>query len=205
MAKTKKAKTKEPSSNWTNKELQEYIRTQTKEVNKRIKSYKESVKSGKMESKRQLDEQIKRLQAFGTGNMKKDEIGLGFTNKSKSDLLRQAKALDRYVRWETGSIESNDERKEQLEKQYEGYKKAIGNENISFETYIELAETWGSVGNAVIQEFGYENLGDIMEKATDAQRENITPYMLEILKESKGQGWTMEDLLDRLNEKLQQV
>lgn len=191
-----------PSFTWSTRELKTYIREQTREVNKRINSYRESVAQGNIKENRQIEQQIARLVAFGTGTRGKDgEVQLGLSNKRKDALLMQAKGLERYIRWETGSVESDSKRKEQLIRQYEGYKRATGT-NISFESYISLAETWGSVGNSIIHDFGYENLGNIIEIASDDEIKDLTPIMLEVEAESKGQGWTMEQMLDRLYDKI---
>lgn len=205
MAKKKRQKSENPSKSWTVQELRRWIRKETKEVNKLIKEYRENVAKGLKQPNRQIEEQIVRLVAFGTGRRgRKGEVGVGVETKRKDALIMQAKGLERYKRWETGSIESDTKRKEQLQKQYEGFKRTTGSD-ISYDDYISLVETWGSIGSSIMTDFGYENLGPILETATEEQKRNLAPIMIELEKESKGKQWTQEDLLDRLNERLKSL
>lgn len=185
----------------TTRELRAYIKEMTPEVNERYKSYKEALTAGAMTDKPILEERHSRLVALGTGKETKRGVGLGLTYKNKPELIQQARALEEFISLDVWTPAAQAEEETETKKAYESFKQTTGT-SLSYEEYKDLTEVFGALGSHIVDEFGAYNITKLYEEEDESQRRNLVHDINEIKKESKGAGWTKEDLIDALREKL---
>lgn len=185
----------------TTRELRAYIKEMTPEVNERYKSYKEALTAGAMTDKPILEERHSRLVALGTGKETKRGVGLGLTYKNKPELIQQARALEEFITLDVWTPAAQAVEETETKKAYESFKQTTGT-SLSYEEYKDLTEVFGALGSHIVDEFGAYNITKLYEEEDESQRRNLVHDINEIKKESKGAGWTKEDLIDALREKL---
>ena len=191
----------------TTRELRAYIKELTPEVNERYKSYKEALTAGAMTDKPILEERHSRLVDLGTGKETKRGVGLGLTYKNKPELIQQARALEEFIALDVWSPAAQAEEETETKKAYESFKqsyllKTETATTLNYEEYKDLTEVFGALGSHIVDEFGAYNITKLYEEEDESQRRNLVHDINEIKKESKGAGWTKEDLIDALREKL---
>lgn len=191
----------------TTRELRAYIKELTPEVNERYKSYEEALTAGAMTDKPILEERRARLVALGTGKETKRGVGLGLTYKNKPELIQQARALEEFISLDVWSPAAQEEEETETKKAYESFKQSYLLKNatattLNYEEYKDLTEVFGALGSHIVDEFGAYNITKLYEEEDEDQRRNLVHDIIEINKESKGAGWTKEDLIDALREKL---
>lgn len=191
----------------TTRELRAYIKELTPEVNERYKSYEEALTAGAMTDKPILEERRARLVALGTGKETKRGVGLGLTYKNKPELIHQARALEEFISLDVWSPAAQEEEETETKKAYESFKQSYLLKNatattLNYEEYKDLTEVFGALGSHIVDEFGAYNITKLYEEEDEDQRRNLVHDINEINKESKGAGWTKEDLIDALREKL---
>ena len=81
-------------SDWTTRQLREYIRNETQSINYKFMDYFASHE----DPHPVVVSEFEKLKALGTGNVKAEYIGLGLSNKTKAELIQQARALQRACR-----------------------------------------------------------------------------------------------------------
>ena len=191
----------------TTRELRAYIKELTPEVNERYKSYKEALTAGAMTDKPILEERYSRLVSLGTGKETKRGVGLGLTYKNKPELIQQARALEEFIALDVWTPAAQAEEETETEKAYESFRqsyllKTETATTLNYEEYKDLTEVFGALGSHIVDEFGAYNITKLYEEEDESQRRNLVHDINEIKKESKGAGWTKEDLIDALREKL---
>lgn len=191
----------------TTRELRAYIKELTPEVNERYKSYEEALTSGAMTDKPILEERHSRLVSLGTGKETKRGVGLGLTYKNKPELIQQARALEEFITLDVWTPAAQAEEETETKKAYESFKQSYLLKNatattLNYEEYKDLTEVFGALGSHIVDEFGAYNITKLYEEEDESQRRNLVHDINEIKKESKGAGWTKEDLIDALREKL---
>lgn len=191
----------------TTRELRAYIKELTPEVNERYKSYKEALTAGAMTDKPILEERYSRLVSFGTGKETKRGVGLGLTYKNKPELIQQARALEEFITLDIWTPAAQAEEETETKKAYESFKQSYLLKNatattLNYEEYKDLTEVFGALGSHIVDEFGAYNITKLYEEEDENQRRDLVHDIIEIKKESKGAGWTKEDLIDALREKL---
>lgn len=189
----------------TTRELRAYIREMTPQVNERLKSYEESLAAGTMTKKPIIEERIARLVTMGsdTGRRVKGGIGLGLTNKTKAELIQQARGLEEFFAVDQFTPAALAEREEKTKQAYNTFKRTTRTP-LNFQEYKDLTEVFGAIGSHVLEEFGIYNVIKTYEEMDESDRPNLIHHMKEVMKESKGQGWTKEDLTDRLRERVRE-
>lgn len=195
------AKGETPSSAWTVKELKNYIREQTAQINFDLYTMYEE---GKKPTKAVLREMEKLIQ-LGTGKETQRGIGLGLSYKKKSELIQQARALKDFERIDYESPTAKKRYSEQIDKAYREYskrKRATGQPKLSKESYVDFVETLGAVGDKVLQEFGYEAIAEEYKNSTGKQRTNFLQAMVKVRRDLEGTGATGEALIDALHNEL---
>lgn len=195
------AKGETPSSAWTVKELKNYIREQTAQINFDLYTMYEA---GKKPTKAVLREREKLIQ-LGTGKETRQGIGLGLSYKKKSELIQQARALKDFERIDYESPTAKKRYSEQIDKAYREYskrKRATGQPKLSKESYVDFVETLGAVGDKVLQEFGYEAIAEEYKNSTGKQRTNFLQAMVKVRRDLEGTGATGEALIDALHNEL---
>lgn len=191
----------------TTRELRAYIKELTPEVNERYKSYKEALTAGAMTDKPTLEERHSRLVSLGTGKETKRGVGLGLTYKNKPELIQQARALEEFITLDVWTPAAQAEEETETKKAYESFKQSYLLKNaiattLNYEEYKDLTEVFGALGSHIVDEFGAYNITKLYEEEDEDQRTDLVHDIIEIKKESKGAGWTKEDLIDALREKL---
>lgn len=189
----------------TVKELKEFIRYQTGKANLSISEYKQNDFTNTM-----YDSGISKLQEVSGVNKKTGAIALKFTGKNKAELVRQARELKYFNKWDIYSTEGKATLDEKSRKAYETFKENYG-DNWSEQEWRDLVEAFGSVGNAM-HEFGYgdkdrkagatggealiQAVGDIKDKA----KVNLLTAMQQSVRESKGltNRERIKDITDRM-------
>ena len=192
-----------PSGSWTTRELRDYIRKQTQQINADLYAMYES---GQKPTKAVLREREKLIQ-LGTGReTKQGAIGLGLSHKRKSELLQQARALRDFESIDYESPTARRKYNEQIDKAYKEYakrKRASGQPPLSKGSYVDFVETLGAVGDKVLQEFGYESISEEYKNSSGKQRTNFLQAMVKVHNQLEGTGASGEDLIDALHNELQ--
>lgn len=195
------AREETPSSSWTVKELKQFIREETRQINFNLYSMYEQ---GKKPTKAVLRER-ERLVQLGTGKETKQGIGLGLSYKKKSELIQQARSLKEFERIDFESPTAKKQYSAQIDKAYKEYskrKRASGQPKLSKESYVNFVETLGAAGDKVLQEFGYEAIAEEYKNSTGKQRTNFLQAMVKVRRDLEGSGATGESLIDALHEEL---
>ena len=190
-----------PSSSWTVKELKQFIREKTRQINFDLYTMYEQ---GKKPTKAVLRER-ERLVQLGTGKETKQGIGLGLSYKKKSELIQQARALKDFERIDYESPTAKKRYSAQIDKAYKEYskrKRASGQPKLSKESYVNFVETLGAIGDKVLQEFGYEAIAEEYKSSTGKQRTNFLQAIVKVRRDLEGTGATGETLIDALHEEL---
>ena len=192
-----------PSASWTTRELRDYIRKHTQQIN--IDLY-QMYEEGKTPTKAVLREREKLIQ-LGTGKeTRAGGIGLGLSYKRKSELIQQARAVRDFEAIDYESPAARRKYSSQIDKAYRKYSKrksATGQPKLSKKAYVDFVETLGAVGDKVLQEFGYESISEEYKNSTGKQRTNFLQSMIKVHKELEGTGASGEDLIDALHNELQ--
>ena len=194
------------SDQWTTRELRAYIREETANMNRRlIEYYASSTDPNPVVS--QLKE---RLLALGTG-VKENKpieiqpIGLGLTNKTKSELLQQARALHEAINVDIYTPQGLREYGEKERQQYETFiKNRPALAGMSLEEYHDLVEAFGALGTHVLEEFGYEELAQIYYSTKGVKKLDLVEAVKDIKRETKGEGLDQTQLIDILRERMTQ-
>lgn len=200
-------------------QLRGKIRFLTAEVNARIKRYREAVSAGKFSTGEQrfierTIETVKKATATkksGTNEYyipkgKKDEVGLGLSNKSMPELQKQLQALKRFVKKDISTPTGQEEWSEKVQTQYDTFRMRY-NENLSKEEYEDMYDTMNVV-KEVLKDYGYEDYGKdyarTYAKANEQGKQKFIRYVKKAKEESDGAGQTTEQILDRVAELLRE-
>ena len=190
-----------PSASWTTRQLKDYIRQHTQQINFDFYAMQAD---GQTPTKAVMREREKLIQ-LGTGRETKQGIGLGLSHKRKSELLQQARAIRDFESIDYESPTARRKYSEQIDKAYRQYSKrknATGQPKLSKKSYVEFVETLGAVGDKILQEFGYDAIAEEYKNSSGKQRTNFLQAMIKAHDKLKGTGATGEDLIDALHNEL---
>lgn len=195
----------------TVKELQSEIRELTKQVNTRVASIKLTRELPK--DVEQAVNYMKRLSGVKTGVDKttraKQEIGLGFTGKSKKELILQARELSSFLRWDIESEEGLRQLEAREKSEWESFEK--NHPGWTYEDWRKFVEVSGALGSDIINKFGSETIAsDFLKRIrnNDVESTDGDKYikaMMDAIKESEGAGLSQTELVDLLRDKLGQI
>lgn len=188
------------TSQLTTKELKQRIRALTSQVNKKIVEYEK-----KGAKNIPVNNAITRLKELGTGNTKAKQVGLGLTYKRKAELIRQYRELEYFESWDIFTPDGKRKIEAREQKAWESFSK--DNPNINYDEWRNMVETFGAIGDSVLNQFGSSNIVELYTELDDTGKTNLIHYMREIQKETAGNGGdlvTPEDMVDRLREMLMQ-
>lgn len=133
------------AATWTTRELRAYIRTKTGESESRIKKFEKEKVGG-------ISDYIGELQTVaGTRPRKGQHLGLGLSNKKKTELLTQARMLEKF---ESFAIDKQ-ERHERARKAWRTFKQRYHKPNLTFKQWQEMANTLGDLGDEALGTFSY--------------------------------------------------
>lgn len=197
----RKGSTSAPSKKWTVKELKQWIRERTGEVNKRINEYREYKTQAPMEK------QIKSLQKkIGKAGRKGREILLGFEKrvggkrvyKSKEELLSQARKLQSFIKSDVYSDISYTQLDEKAERARQTFNERFGYD-LSESEYYNWVENMGTIGADAKGTFSYVTAGAVY---AEARRSGVKVNLADIVEKannkSKGKGWDKQRLTDEI-------
>lgn len=183
------------TSKMTVKQLQEYIREQTKIAN--IKLY-DIYQQNKIPSAVQTEIEV--LKTKGIVSDKTGYATLKFRGKSKDLLEQQARELEYFSNWQ--GTETKVFREQKDYKKYLSLKKKYPNEfgDYTYQQWRDLVEMFGTVGDK-IEQFGYENIKQLhIENITNGRKVNMVKLMDDVLKSTK--GLKQEDAIDILRDEI---
>lgn len=199
MAKTLDMQSTNPSAGWTTRQLRSFIREATADINREFATLRLTSEDIRKDYP-QIWAQRERLIELGTGKEYKGGVALGLSTKLKPQLVMQARALR-----ETYNILSDGERFSEAEAQArETFLRNRPHLDMSVTEYHDFVETLGAIGNHVLNEFGYESFIELYDSAIDKGKsaKNVLDAVTDVVKESRGMGWTMEDMIDAMRNKL---
>ena len=190
-----------PNASWTTRELRAWIRRATQDLNR---EFYEMITVNGVDLKQDnplLYQQRNKLLQLGTktGKEFRGGIGLGLTYKTKVELVKQARALR-----ETYNILEVPQRGNDANKQ--AYKTFMNNHKgfkLSYDEYLDMTETLGSMGTHLLDEFGNsDDFVDMYDEARDQNKsdKDITQAIVQTNRESKGKGWNTQDMMDELRQ-----
>lgn len=213
MAKKKVKKTLQqiqstPVIDLTTRELREEIRYLTNQANLKIFEYRQDVKSGKIKESKVGEILINQLKkSGGSGRLYHgEEIGKHLTYKTKNQLQIQLAKLRRFNDREDFTSDYYKKQEEKFNKSYETFNKNHKGNTFSKEDYKQFIDMIQDI-KQVLPESIYEEitqtLSDLYKQASDEKRQNFSDIVLDVYNNTKGQGLSTEDLLDRIAERLQ--
>lgn len=140
---------------------------------------------------------IKKLQErFGKG--RKGLFSMRFKNARKAQLETQLSEFKSFNDFIENTIVNNvDAEKKNLHEQYESFTRNYGMMLTELE-YMDMVNLFGSIGDKILNQFGSHNIVELYRVTSQDDRKNILPTMLDVYKDSRGKGWTAEELLDEL-------
>lgn len=194
------------SDQWTTRELRAYIREETENMNRRLIEYYASETNPNP-----VVNQLKmRLLELGSGAKENkpveiQKIGLGLTNKTKSELLQQARALHEAINVDIYTPQGIRDYDEKEKQQYETFiKNRPALAGMSLDEYHDLVEAFGALGTHVLEEFGYEELAQIYYSTKGVKKLDLVEAVKDIKRETKGEGLDQTQLIDKLRERMVQ-
>lgn len=196
-----------PSKEWTTDKLRKYVSWASSVVNKRLLEYKAQVDIGAIEESKLLEREIDRLQnILGKSTKKNWFFGVGYEKRRKKELLFKARSLYQFTKWDMYTPQAMRELEDKYEKAYKQFNLLYAEygSSLSREDYSELVTIFGVIGDEILTQFGSDTVANIYSTASESKKHNLLSYMLDIYNESKGKGWTSEELADRLAEKLKE-
>ena len=198
-----KGSTSAPSKKWTVKELKQWIRERTGEVNNRINEYRDYKTQAPMEK------QIKSLQKkIGAVGRKGREILLGFEKrvdgkrvyKSKEELLSQARKLQSFIKSDVYSDTSYTQLDEKAERARQTFNERFGYD-LSESEYYNWVENMGTIGADAKGTFSYVTAGAAYAEARrSGVKVNLADIVERATKKSKGRGWDKQRMTDEILE-----
>ncbi len=177
------------------RELREEIRGKTHIVNERLKQFYNDGNESTM-----VQSEIKKLQGLGGKGRSKKYIGLGFSGKNKMQLVRQLRELQYFEQWDIYSEEGQRALELKERKAWESFYK--DNPEYTYQEWRDLVETFGSLNESMLQQFGSTNIVEAYKDATQGEKVNLLKYIKEISKDDSMRGTTQEQKIDRLREML---
>lgn len=190
-------KTEIISDKWTTRELRAFIREETQSVNYKFMDYLQSEEKPNPVAVAEFE----KLKALGTGNVKAEYIGLGLSHKTKGELLVQARALQEAQQADFFTPEAKREYSEKEEAAYNTTTARYGLD-MSQEDFHNFVESMGALDSYISNlGLGSKELLNLYYEADSSKCVNFASYFMETKREAQT-GWTTDDFIDVLREKL---
>ena len=126
-------------------------------------------------------------------------LKLGFRGKRKRELETQLSEFESFADFLESTGKRTRQRKaSQTHTAYTSFKDNYGMKNLKYSDYKELVTIFGAVGRKIVDQFGSDNIIELYNTADKEERADFLNNMLDVLNDSKGQGWTMEELYDEM-------
>ena len=147
-----------------------------------------------------VQQTIKKLQAVGAKGRYGNIVGLGFSkNRDKESYIRQLRELD-YAEPLLSDYEGVAVMEEKYKKARDTFLSKKGNQGMSEEDWRDMVETFGAVGDEVLEQFGSNQLKDLFKSKTRSV--DMVQLMLDVLEENKGAGLKKRELKSKLKQKI---
>ena len=179
----------------TRKEIEKEIRKKTLVVNERLKQFYNDGNENIM-----VSSEIKKLQSLAGKGKGNNKIGLHFREKTKQELIRQYRELQYFEQWDIYTEEGQRSLEAREQKAWESFYK--DNPEFTYQEWRNLVETFGSISESVLQQFGSTNIVEAYKDAENGKKINLLKYITNISKDKSMQGTTQEQKIDRLRELL---
>lgn len=189
------------NKSWTTRQLKDFIRESTASMNYRLIDYYDS----ETEPNDVVEKLRQRLIELGTGKESKNGyIGLGLSYKTKAELLQQARALNEALKIDIYTPAGIREYEQKERQQYETFiKNRPALADMSIDEYHDLVEIFGSLGDHVLNQFGYEELAEIYHSATSDKKLDMVKEVKDIERQYKASGGMVQtDIIDELRARL---
>ena len=184
----------------TVKELQQMIREQTMDINRRLNTYYES-----KEQSKQIKREIEYLKEITGTSPRKDYLAMNTHSKSKADLELQLTELRHFAEWDIETPGGKYERSQKELAAWRAYKRNHAS-GLSFNSWRKSVAIMGSIDSSIIKWFGGDTNSaiEIVEDAVRKGRKtgDIMKAMQEVIEENSYAGKDPEDYADDLRSKL---
>lgn len=182
-------------SQMTRKAIESEIRKKTHIVNERLKQFYNEGNENIM-----VSSEINKLQSIAGKGRGKNKIGLGLRKKTKQELVRQLRELKYFEQWDIYTEEGQRSLEARERKAWESFYK--DNPGFTYQEWRNLVETFGSISESVLQQFGSTNIVEAYKDAENGKKINLLKYITNISRDKSMQGTTQEQKIDRLRELL---
>ena len=184
----------------TVKELQQMIREQTMDINRRLNTYYESKEQSKT-----MEREIAFLKDITGTSPRKDYLAMNTHSKSKAELELQLTELRHFAEWDIETPGGKYERSQKELAAWRAYKRNHKS-GLSFNSWRKSVAIMGSIDSSIIKYFGGDTNtpAEIVEEAVRKGRKSgdIMKAMEEVMEENAGSGKSAEDYADDLRSKL---
>ena len=190
-------------SDWSTRQLREFIRNETQSINYKFIDYFASHE----DPHPVVVAEFEKLKKLGTGNVEAEYIGLGLTNKTKAELIQQARALQEAQKADIYTDEAIHQYEEQEQKAYESFTQNMGANygfNFTQDEYHDFVEAMGSLGDKISNlGLGSAEMVALYNEIKDTpKRFDFVQTFIDVERETKGQGMTTTDFIDMMYDRL---
>lgn len=195
------------SKKMTKAQLKSYIKQATEEINKSIKV--------RGTGNEQVDKSIKFLQAEGgikkvkVGNTQVNKIGLGYSKKTKAELLKQARLLKQHIGIDDYTKQGKSMFSEREDKAYKKAAKTLFKDRdikLSKTEYRRLVDVFGGLGESLLSKLSSDQVAYMFsEKGANMSTEDFTNIIKEVVEENPGlsRTKTLDLIYERLAEEIE--
>lgn len=182
----------------TVKELKNAIRWANVRISEAYGKITGSKKKGSATDRKLIQRKVEKLEhKYGKG--RNTLLKLGFRGKRKAELESQLSELEAFADYaETVDTRTHKRKNTQTHAAYKTFKENYGFKNLKYSDYKELVIIFGAVGDKIVNQYGSNNLMELYTHADAEQKTNFLNTMLDVMSDSKGQGWTSEQLYDEM-------
>ena len=134
---------------------------------------------------------------YGTGRFQ--SLKLGFRGKRKRQLEQQLSEFESFADFAETTIKNRYKRKDTATRAaYKEFMSRYGGDDLSYKDYKDMVTIFGAIGDKIRNQFGSDNLATLYQYADAEQKSNFIKIMTDVLHDSKGKGWTTEQLYDEM-------
>lgn len=182
----------------TVKELKKAIRWANIRISEAYANIIQGRKKTSKSDKKLVSKKLELMQ-YEYGKGRKQLLQYGFKGKRKKDLETQLSEFESFADYlESADSRSSIRKAEQTHKAYINFKDTYGFKDLKYSDYKDIVTIFGAVGEKTVNQFGSNNLIELYNLADDSKKADFMTAMLDVVKDSKGQGWTSEELFDEM-------
>ncbi len=137
---------------------------------------------------------------FGKG--RKGLFALRFNVATKSRLESQLSEFESFTTFVENAIENNPaSMDEKLRNQFEAFSKHYDN-ILNYNEYKDMVNIMGAIGDKILNQYGSHNIVELFVYTDKNKRGSIGKILIDVYKSSKGKGYTVEELLDEVYDRV---